>query len=124
MMKIRVKQKSGNKKKKLGPGLTLIEVLAVLVIIGVITAIAFPNLQTPIKTVQENADSANVLLLNGAVRQFKLDTGTIPLQLDNLLNNPAGGIPGWDGPYLDSIPQSPAGKRYTLDPLTGKVTPQ
>lgn len=112
------------RKNKPPAGFTLIEVLAAIVILGIVTAIAVPNMQSPVDTAREKADGANIQLLEGAVKQFKLDTGLTPADLGPLVAEPAGGIPGWDGPYLGSIPNSPGGKTYKVNPVNGKVSVQ
>ncbi len=103
-------------------GFTLVEVLSVIIIVGVIFTIAAPNVTSMLGKAGDKADKANIQLIEGAVRQFRLDTGVIPAELSYLLQNPAGGIPGWDGPYLSGIPPSPTGKTYVLDANTGRVT--
>ena len=109
------------KEAKQSRGLSLIEVLAVMVIAGVLVSIAVPNVTSMLDGADDKADRANIELIEGAVRQFRLDTGVIPADLTHLLRNPAGGIPGWDGPYLGEIPPSPSGKTYILDPNSGRV---
>ena len=43
-----------------------------------------------------------LLLLENSLREFNLDTGTYPDDLNGLLSDP--GIAGWNGPYADSLP--------------------
>lgn len=107
--------------KSYARGFTLIEVLAVLIIISVMLGIAMPNYYSHIERSRKEADSANIMLIEGAVKQFRLDTGTIPDDLAYLMQEPAGGIPGWKGPYLKRLPTSPNTKHYELDAETGRV---
>ncbi len=107
--------------KGMSLGMTLIEVMAVMVIIGVILTIAVPNFKSQIKKVNSATEEANLQLLQGAVQQFKLDTGAYPADLNYLVTNPATGIPGWAGPYVGGIPLSATGKVYDIDQTTGRV---
>jgi len=109
------------KRLKLPLGITLVEVLACIVIFGVIMLIAAPNFKSQLNHVKEKADGGNIQLIEGAIKQFRLDTGILPGDLQYLLANPPGGIPGWAGPYVVSIPQSPSGRSYEIDPNTGRV---
>jgi len=111
----------GKRKKKTMAGMTLIEVLAVIVIMGVMTSIAMPNFKSTLDKAEEKTDAANLQMLEGAVKQYRLDTGQIPSSLSVLLANPEGGVPGWEGPYLRTIPASPAGRTYYVDQTTGRV---
>ena len=102
-------------------GFTLIEVLASLVIIGVVLMIAIPRFSSQVSKVNELGDAENVKLLQGAVKQFKLDTGNWPGDLQFLVDNPGTGIPGWQGPYLKGLPQSLVGKTFDIEGSSGRV---
>ncbi|MDA8441199.1 MAG: type II secretion system protein GspG [Peptococcaceae bacterium] len=102
-------------------GYSLLEVLAVLVIIAIAMAIAVPNYRAQMTHFNMQADQANIELIEGAVQQYRLDTGGVPCDLTYLLREPIGGIQGWDGPYLVRLPVSPDGTNYALDQTTGKV---
>lgn len=57
-------------------------------------------------------------LSDGARRYFD-QTGTPAPNLDALLRNP--GVARWDGPYIESLPKTPWGGEYYLDPNRGVV---
>ena len=59
-------------------GLTLIEMLVVLFIIGVIVAIALPNLKAAGETAQEKACAANRGLIGAQADNFFLEVGRYP----------------------------------------------
>jgi general secretion pathway protein G len=92
-------------------GITLIEILIVLGIIGAILAIVGPRIFGG----AERADikKAEILIDNykNAIQLFQLDTGVIPEQLDELVERPTDEeISGkWNGPYMKDgvLPKDP-----------------
>jgi general secretion pathway protein G len=113
---------SRKKKNSVFPlGFTLIEVLAAIAIIGIILSISIPKFTSEVNKVNDKGEEVNLQLLEGAVKQYKLDTRIYPASLEYLLVNPGTGIPGWAGPYLKSIPESPKGQSYDIDTSTGQV---
>jgi prepilin-type N-terminal cleavage/methylation domain-containing protein len=65
-------------------GLTLIEMLVVLFIIGVIVAIALPNLKAAGEAAQEKACSANRRLIGAQADNFFLEIGRYPKDVPEL----------------------------------------
>ncbi|MBC7082192.1 MAG: prepilin-type N-terminal cleavage/methylation domain-containing protein [Firmicutes bacterium] len=59
-------------------GFTLIEILIVVAIIGILAAIAVPNVTRALQTAKTNADAANIALLETAVNMYYVDKGTWP----------------------------------------------
>lgn len=100
-------------------GFTLLEVLLTFLILGLVLAQIAPRYNTSIQFSNDQAQQANCLKIEGAVELYRLDTGVLPKQLEDLLAAPPG-TSGWRGPYLDQIPVQPNGKPYTLD-SQGKV---
>lgn len=60
--------------KKNQKGLTLIELLAVLVIVGIIAAIAIPAIGGTITKSKDRADAASVKLIEEATLRYVIDT--------------------------------------------------
>ncbi|MGI6486929.1 MAG: competence type IV pilus major pilin ComGC [Syntrophothermaceae bacterium] len=63
-------------------GFTLVELMVVLVIIGILVAIAVPIYNKTQATAEERACQANLRILEGAVAQYQLDNdGALPTEL-------------------------------------------
>ena len=84
---------------------TLIEIMIVVVIIGMIAALAVPKLMGNLEKAKVETTKSNLATLKTAVRNFKMDTGDYPNRLEELLTT--NGSEKWDGPYLDmkSLPK-------------------
>ena len=59
-------------------GLTLIELLIVVIILGALAAIAIPRITTSATTAKTNACNTNVETLNTSIEMWKMDKGTYP----------------------------------------------
>ncbi len=64
--------------KKGNKGFTLVELMVVVVIIGVLTAIAVPVYNNASQKAKINAIAANLRIINGAISQYKTTTGNYP----------------------------------------------
>jgi type II secretion system protein G len=87
------------KAKKNQKGFTLVELMVVVVIIGILVAIAIPVYNNTLDSAKEKADAANVRTIEGAVVMYLSEKGSLPddFDLEDLVN--AG--------YLTEKPQSP-----------------
>ena len=79
-------------------GFTLIEILLVVVIIGILAAVAVPRLGGRVGQSQVAAARAGVGAISTAIDLYETDNGKLPDSLQSLLNK--GSEPNWDGPYL------------------------
>jgi type II secretion system protein G len=82
--------------KKNNKGFTLVELMVVVVIIGILVAIAVPVYNASQARAKKNACEANIRILKSAIQQYYLDTETALTNLDGLVPN-----------YLESIPKCP-----------------
>ena len=108
-------------------GFTMVELLAVLVIIGLLAGVVAVNVVGKIDKARVTATKANLKMLHSTVIQFKLDTGKFPTEeegLFELIEEPAD-ITGWDpSGYLDTteIPTDGWGNEFVYErfPESGK----
>lgn len=68
-------------------GLTLVELLAVIVILGIIAAIAVPAVGNIIEKSKVDAHNANVTMINNAIKMYKIENNNAsPGTLNDLAN--------------------------------------
>ena len=94
------------KKKVLNEaGLTLIELMVVVVILGIISAIAIPSISNAINSAKQNTTIATLSTIQTALQQYYTDHDAYPTELAQLTNKTdANGLAdsaGVYGPYLD-----------------------
>jgi len=94
-------------------GFTLIEILLVVVIIGILAALAAPRLGGRVKEARINSAKADIQSVGTALRLFELDNGDYPSSIQGLVTKP-GGAKNWRGPYLEknALPKDPWGNAY------------
>lgn len=73
-------------------GFTLLEMVVVVIIVSILFLLTIPNVSKVIESVDNRACSALTKVVDSAIAQFKLDYGTMPNSITDLVN--AG--------YLDS----------------------
>jgi general secretion pathway protein G len=83
-------------------GFTLVELLVVLVILGLILAIATPRVIKFVGGAKSDTAQIQVDRLSGVLDLYRLEVGSYPSNeegLDALMEQP-GDTEGWNGPYL------------------------
>lgn len=79
-------------------GFSLVEMIAVLVLLGIIAAIVVTNVLPRLGGGQVRAAQTGVQALAMAVETYYLDNGRLPERLEDLVNRPANAN-NWNGPY-------------------------
>jgi prepilin-type N-terminal cleavage/methylation domain-containing protein len=96
-------------------GFSLMELLAVVTILGIIAAIIVPRVTVSSDTAKQKVNSHNKATINAAVERWYIEKGTWPA--NNLSDI------GADASYFpDGIPTNPTnGNPYTLNATTHRV---
>ena len=100
-------------------GFTLVEIMIVVAIIGLLTAIAIPNFVKARATSQQNACINNLRQLNAAANQFALDQ---KLSTGATINFPSDLTPYVQLNANGSIPPCPASGTYALGLVGSNAT--
>jgi general secretion pathway protein G len=79
-------------------GFTLLEMLAVIVLIGIVGAIVVNQVVKNLDKGKYGAGKAQVITLGQKVENYALDNGSVPASLDDLVARPAN-AGNWQGPY-------------------------
>ena len=91
-------------------GFTLIEVLLVVVIIGILVAVAVPKLGGRVKESKIAAARMEVKSIATAISMYEVDNGSYPASLQNLVTS-SGNAKNWKGPYIEDT-KDPWGNDY------------
>jgi general secretion pathway protein G len=108
-------ERNRNERRRRAAGVTLIEMLVVLAIIGLFAALVAPRMLNKSDAARVTAARAQIESFMTALGAYKLDTGTYPateIGLQALRVKPAN-VNNWQGPYLPKeIPLDPWGRPY------------
>ena len=108
-------------------GFTMIELMAVLIILGLLATLVVTKVATKIDQARVTTTKANLKVLHSAVTQFRMDTGRLPTEEEGLMaliEQPSDVVRYEQGGYLETteIPKDGWGNEfiYELSPETGK----
>lgn len=99
-------------------GLTLIELIVVLVVIGLLAGLVAPQILGRVSDARITTAKTQIELLGVALENYKLDNGVYPgtqQGLEALRTRPSGApdARNWRGPYLKkAVPADPWGRAY------------
>lgn len=116
-------------------GFTLAELMVVVAIIAIITAIAAPRLGNSVTKSREAALRTNLQVVRSAIDTFRNDTGAYPAQLTDVAvtTAPASGLSrsgtsqaitssDWRGPYIQAVPLDPISNKDFVYTASGSST--
>lgn len=97
-------------------GFTLVEMLVVLAIIGLISALVGPRVLSQLTDSRERAAKLQIEAFSSALDIFFIDVGRYPVEAEGLaaLVEKPSNVQVWNGPYLrgDRVPLDPWGREY------------
>lgn len=96
-------------------GFTLLELLVVILIIGLLTAIVAPRFLGQVSKSEATAARAQLDAIDKALQAYRIDTGRFPGMAEGLgaLFKAPSGETRWRGPYLQGeVPLDPWGSPY------------
>jgi type II secretion system protein G len=102
--------------KRNNKGFTLVELMVVLLILGILVAIAIPIYNKTQDDAKKKACQSNLRTLDGAAAQYGAATGNYPTDPLNNVN-----FVGENG-YVKTKPTCPAGGVYNYDATNGKFS--
>jgi general secretion pathway protein G len=83
--------------RKSEDGFTLVELMVVMLIIGILAAVAIPSFVAAIKSAKEASLKEDLHVMRDAIDSYTMDKNKAPQSLDDLVQNG----------YLKEIPQDP-----------------
>jgi general secretion pathway protein G len=104
-----------NRRKRGQAGITLIEMLVVVTIIGLFVALVGPKLWSNVDKAKITAARAQIQNFMAALGTYKLDNGNFPTTEQGLqaLRVKPGDAAQWNGPYMPlDVPKDPWGHDY------------
>jgi general secretion pathway protein G len=95
-------------------GFTLLELLVVIAIIGLLATLVGPKVAEIFDKSKTKVAKIQISEIDKSLQVFKLDVGRYPTTAEGLqaLIAKPGAANGWNGPYMQSVPNDPWGNPY------------
>ncbi len=100
--------------RKKREGVTLIELLIVVLILAALSAIAIPRISQSAQNAKQNACDTNIDVINSAIEMYNADNSGYPATLNAVTGDPAY--------FPDNAPACPLTGTYTMDGVTFRVS--
>lgn len=94
-------------------GITLIELLIIVLILGALVAIAIPRISTSSTTSKTNACTTNVNMINSQIKLYHIDTSDWPASLTDVTTNTSY--------FPDGEPNCPWSVTYDMNSTSHRV---
>ncbi len=115
------------RRRKTRDGFTMVELMAMLIIIGLLATLVVTKVATQIDRARVTTAKANLKILHAAVNQFKMDTSRFPTEEEGLmaLVEEPGDVANYEpGGYIETtdIPTDSWGQEFIYErfPESGK----
>ncbi len=95
-------------------GVTLIELLIVVLILAALSAIAIPRISQSAQNAKQNACDTNIDVINSAIEMYNADNSSYPANLALVTGSLAY--------FPDGAPTCPLTGTYTMDGATYRVS--
>jgi len=106
-------------KRRAQRGFTLLELLVVLVILGLLAAVAGPQVMKHVGGAKSSTAKLQIEEFGAALDMYKLEVGRYPNTQEGLqaLSEAPSGATNWNGPYLKkkTVPKDPWGNDYHFE---------
>lgn len=81
------------------PGFSFIEMMVALLIMGIMMTLVGPRVMGLLTRGKSTATTNTLKIVKQAIKQYKMEVGTYPSNLEDLVKKPEN-ITGWHGPYV------------------------
>ena len=102
-------------KRDKSAGVTLIELLIVVLILAALSAIAIPRISQSAQNAKQNACDTNIDVINSAIEMYNADNDGYPTDL-------ALDVTGNTTYFPDGVPECKLAGAYTMDGATKRVS--
>ncbi len=107
-------QKAMGKRRKRGGGFTLIEVIAVTVILGVLASFLLPSVTGVGEKARDAKLKNDLVMVDQAIELYRLEQGKIPTQLDELVPDYVAPNKGFKDTAQEEFQYTATETSYTL----------